>query len=128
MDAFRLPIVAVGALNPNASEALFSNTGRWVRAWASGASVVSTMPPLQGGYLPRARIKYDGHIREDIDPDDFTGQFAVWSGTSFSAPLVAGRIAQHLFRTMPADEEKHRATVKERAWVAVTAVSDIVAP
>ena len=44
------------------------------------------------------------------------------------AALVAGRIAQHLFRTMPADEEKHRATVKDRAWVAVTAVSDIVAP
>ena len=128
MDAFRLPIVSVGALNPNNTEALFSNTGPWVRAWSSGASVLSTMPKLQGGYLPLARIKYDGHIRESIDPDDFTGQFAVWSGTSFSAPLVAGRIAKHLLDTMPTTEDDHRATVLPRAWKAVSQVSDIVAP
>lgn len=128
VDSFRLPIVSVGALNPNDTEALFSNTGPWVRSWASGASVVSTMPSLQGGYLPRARIKYDGHIRESIDPDDYTGQFAVWSGTSFSAPLVAGRVAKHLLDSMPESEEEHRATVLNRAWNAVSMVSDIMAP
>ena len=126
--SFRLPIVSVGALNPNSTEALFSNTGPWVRAWASGASVMSTLPAFQGGYLPAARLEYDGHIRENIDPDDFTGQFAVWSGTSFAAPVVAGRIAAKLMATMPSDEEQHRSTVHARSWDAISQVSDIVAP
>ena len=34
-----------------------------------------------------------GMRRETIDPDDFTGGFALWSGTSFAAPYVAGRLA-----------------------------------
>ena len=29
----RVPILSVGALNPNGTEALFSNTGPWVRAY-----------------------------------------------------------------------------------------------
>ena len=34
--------------------------------------------------------------RESLDPDDYSGAFAVWSGTSFSAPLLAARITQAL--------------------------------
>ena len=34
--------------------------------------------------------------RETIDPDDFTGGFALWSGTSFAAPYVAARLAHAL--------------------------------
>ena len=33
-----VPIVSVGALNPNGTDALFSNAGPWVRAYAYGAS------------------------------------------------------------------------------------------
>ena len=43
-----------------------------------------------------ARTEAYGRVRESIDPDDFRGGFALWSGTSFSAPLdgrQAGRRA-----------------------------------
>ena len=35
--------------------------------------------------------------RETLDMDDFSSGFAVWSGTSFAAPLFAGEVAQYLF-------------------------------
>jgi hypothetical protein len=34
--------------------------------------------------------------REALDPDDYSGGFALWSGTSFSAPLVAAHITRSL--------------------------------
>jgi hypothetical protein len=34
--------------------------------------------------------------RESLDPDDYSGGFAVWSGTSFSAPLLAARFIRAL--------------------------------
>ena len=89
--------LAVGALNPNRhSTALFSNVGPWVNAYAPGAAVVSTIPAFQGGLQATARDDYDGRRRETIDPDDYRGGFATWSGTSFAAPLVAGWVAAEL--------------------------------
>ena len=101
-DPATVPIVAVGALNPNGTDALFSNVGPWVRAWAYGASVMSTLPPFQGGLQPAARRELDHRVRESIDPDDYTGRFALWSGTSFAAPLFAGRLAAELGSIDPA--------------------------
>ena len=40
----QVPLISVGALNPNGSKAMFSDGGQWVTAWASGAAVVSTLP------------------------------------------------------------------------------------
>src|SRR5690606_10123757 len=95
-DPDAVPIVAVGALNPAGTDALFSNDGPWVRARERGAAVVGTMPAFSGGAEPLARTVHAGRQRETIDPDDFRGGFAVWSGTSFAAPVTAGRVAHRL--------------------------------
>ena len=93
-----VPVTSVGALNPNGyTDALFSNAGPWVTTYAEGALVMSTMPPgFQGGLEPVARTEAYRRVRESIDPDNFSGGFALWSGTSFAAPLFAGRVAARL--------------------------------
>ena len=96
-----VPIVAARALNPNGSTvALFSNDGPWIGCSAPGGAVFSTMPAFNGGNQPLARVTSDFgsgvRVRESIDPDDFRGGFAVWSGTSFAAPLIAGAVASAL--------------------------------
>ena len=124
-DPNAVPIVAVGALNPNGTDALFSNVGPWVRAHAYGASVMSTLPPFQGGLQPMAasRARRD-RVRESIDPDDYTAAFALWSGTSFAAPLFAGRVAAQLLGSIdPAHDT--RADAVARGWAAVAALTDI---
>jgi subtilisin family serine protease len=129
--------VSVGALNPNqTSVALFSNTGTWVRAYAPGASVVSTMPPLQGGLEPMARTRAFGFDREALDPDSFkwgvrdSGGFGVWSGTSFAAPVIAGRIARELMKqTIPQEGTNgDKAKAVERGWKAVERVTTLRRP
>ena len=107
-----IPVISVGALNPNGSKALFSDGGRWVRAWAAGAAVVSTYPDdVNGSLTPEVRVRThrdgaapgDGRPedRDALDPDDFRGGFAAWSGTSFAAPLIAAQIAARLLELPP---------------------------
>ncbi len=90
--------VSVGALNPSDhSVALFSNVGDWVEAYAPGVSVLSTVPvAFEGGIQAGTRDDAHGHRRETLDVDDFRGGFGVWSGTSFAAPVVAGRIVSRI--------------------------------
>jgi subtilisin family serine protease len=90
--------VSVGALNPSDhSTALFSNVGDWVEVFAPGVSLVSTLPiTFDGGIQAGTRNDHDGRHRETLDIDDFRGGFGVWSGTSFAAPVVAGRIAAEI--------------------------------
>jgi len=87
--------VSVGALNPSdRSVALFSNVGDWVDVYAPGVSIVSILPEtFQGGLQAGTSDEGHGRRRETLDVDDFRGGFGVWSGTSFAAPVVAGRIA-----------------------------------
>jgi serine protease len=121
-----VPILSVGALNPDGTVALFSNAGPWVRAYRPGAAVVSTIPPFQGGYEPIARTTAFGRLRESIDPDDFTAGFAVWSGTSFSAPFLAGQVAKRLLPLLPKlDEPDSVDDAVTRGWKAVEATTGI---
>ncbi len=63
--------------------------------------------------------------REDIDPDDYTGSFALWSGTSFAAPLFAGQLAARLVGGI-ADDDDGRAAAVARAWKALSSLTDLV--
>ena len=126
-------LLSVGALNPNGSKALFSNDGPWVRCWADGAAVVSTFPVTVNGSegpvntLAAANAPGLPQRRESIDPDDFKSGFGTWSGTSFSAPLVAAALAEALVAAAENNPSAgltalDRATVAARAAAAVAMI------
>ena len=108
VPAGQAPLISVGALNPDGSKALFSDGGHWITAWAAGAAVVSTFPvDINGSRRPEISMRAhpDNQLpagsplpagRAALDPDDYSGGFAVWSGTSFSAPLLAAQVARSL--------------------------------
>ena len=112
-----LPVISVGARNPNGTIALFSNGGDWITCYRRGASLVSTYPATVNGSLqPSVRIGSgtplpDGSAnpgtRESLDGDDFRGGFAIWSGTSFAGPVLAGEIAARLLEAEKAAEVPH---------------------
>jgi hypothetical protein len=106
------PVVSVGAWNPNRSKALFSDDGGWVTAWAPGAAMVSTYPNFQGS--ESAEMAQTG--RQTLDTDDYSGGFAVWSGTSFAGPLLAASAAALMFafsETAPATDPGLRLDVMD---------------
>jgi hypothetical protein len=117
------PLVSVGALNPNGSVALFSDEGPWVTCFATGAAMVSTFPTTSVGAL-QPEYSVDGGRRQALDADDFADGFAVWSGTSFAAPAVAGLLAAALERNAAGDaslslDDSSAATAIKRARAAV---------
>ena len=72
-----VPVISVGALNPNGTKAMFSNDGDWVTAFAPGAAVVSTYPvDVDASRTPELRIPVNrrppGELpgREALDPND----------------------------------------------------------
>lgn len=87
------PMVAVGALNPDASVSHFSNQAAWVTCYDSGAALVSTFPvTTDGGVQPTLRVDSFPRRRATIDLDGFTSGWALWSGTSFATPVVAAQL------------------------------------
>jgi hypothetical protein len=119
-------LISVGAFNPNGtSRAYYSNFGEWVTAWAVGTSVVSCFPAIDGGANPElGLLDYERPPAESVDPDDFTGGFARWSGTSFAAAVIAGRLADALAQqpigadASPVDaveERRHRAAAARKS-------------
>jgi subtilisin family serine protease len=91
------PLASVGATNPDGTTiALFSNNLPVVSAVRAGVSVVSTLPLTNGLGQPSAEDASDGTVRCTVDPDDYTGGFGVWSGTSFATPVLAAELAATL--------------------------------
>lgn len=72
-------VIGVGAIGPS-GPAPFTNYGPWVRACAPGVDLVST---------------FFDRFTADVDLGPFEG-WARWSGTSFSAPIVAGAIVAQM--------------------------------
>ena len=89
-------VISVAALGPN-GPAPFSNWGEWVRACAPGVDLVS-------GFWD-----YDGekHKPPPDSPERFDG-WAMWSGTSFAAPMVAAALARDLADGLTASEAVSR--------------------
>jgi Subtilase family len=124
-----LPVVSVGARNPDDNTlALFTNQANWVKCYRRGSNVVSTMPTTFTGALqPTARVRIGGYTRETLDPDNFSCGFGTWSGTSFSAPILAGEYAAHILRHGGLDTCDPVAAV-ERGWLALKTVAEMDRP
>jgi hypothetical protein len=87
-DQPAVPLLSVGALNPDGSRADYSNSDpSWQQLWAPGTAVTSTIPPF--GMLPVPAV-------EEYNPNNLVGGFAQWGGTSFSAGIVSGLLARAL--------------------------------
>ena len=105
--------VAVGGLKKDGRLAKWSNRGTWVDVYARGAKLVNAYPNGEYTYL-------------ETDPTGrtvtFSHRLAMWSGTSFSTPLVAGLIAARLsWRDDPAWTARD-------AWLALRAKASANAP
>lgn len=78
-------VVGVGALAANLTPAPWSNHGFWVNCSAVGVGVISTFVEGVEPHTDAGAI-----VTEQFGPD----AWAIWSGTSFSAPQIAGAVAQ----------------------------------
>ena len=115
-DRDAVPLTSVGASNPSGTTAIFSNDGPWVSCKRPGSNVVSTLPVTFNGSGQSPVRTADG--REAVDPDDYSSGFGVWSGTSFSAPVLAAEVATHLVAQGDLDDTS-AASMVDRGWAAV---------
>ena len=79
-------VTGVAALNPDGmTRAIWSNHGDWVDCSSVGVGITSTFVE---GYEPHT--ENGAVVTEYFGPNSW----ALWSGTSFSAPQIAGMVAQ----------------------------------
>jgi subtilisin family serine protease len=104
-------VLAVGATDDCGERAWFSNYGPWVDASAPGVDVVSTFLFHNGPVDPAHLLQDAGLLASGEalpewieDPDHYHG-WAMWSGTSFSAPRVAAAIARRMCESGLSAEE-----------------------
>jgi Subtilase family len=88
-------VIAVGALDHSGRRAQFSNFGAWVDVCTGGVDILGAFPRFTAATNPGA-----------VEP--FFDGWAIWNGTSFAAPKVAGEIAARL-------STGHYATAREAA-------------
>jgi Subtilase family len=89
-------VVGVGALSP-VGAAPFSNYGPWVDACAPGTDLVSCFFHWHG---PQGKFE----------------DWAIWSGTSFSGPIVAASIARSMIET-GSTAERARSRLIDPPWL-----------
>ena len=81
--------LGVGSLDRNGDVSDFSNFGNSAEIYAVGRDIVNAFPT--GTYTTR-------ETPHPVEKREFTNGLARWSGTSFSAPMVAGMIAAEMSR------------------------------
>lgn len=92
-------VIGVGALNPDGTEAWFSNAGPNVSVNANGANLVCIFPTVaRGSRGPNNTTKSNG--RQTADPDRFDSG-ALLSGTSYAVAEVVAFLANELAGTLP---------------------------
>jgi len=123
-----VPVVTVGATNPDGTSALFSNDGPWVTTWRVGVGLVSAFPLVDAGQAPDvSAVSPFGMTRAALDPDDYTRGFAIWSGTSFAAPVYAAEVAAALGSAgVKAHEDV--GSIVTRTWEIVAATTNLERP
>ena len=94
--------IGVGAIDPDGKRAGYSNYGGWVDVYALGTDVINAFPfgtyDYQQPPMTGKHAKFDNGV-------------AMWSGTSFSTPLVAGVVAARMSRTGENGQQAAKAIV-----------------
>ena len=114
-------VLSVGALASNGSaRASFSNYGNWVKVYAPGEDLVHAYS--RGTYHYYEAKKPPGRPNQK-----FYGM-AMWSGTSFSTPVVAGLIAARMSGTGESASEAARSLLKLARAQALPGVGAVLRP